>query len=67
VRAIPVEESRGLGWVRPRSWGRGWGSSWSSEFGRGGVVGENPGEEQQRRLGVARRKKEQSSWRERGV
>jgi hypothetical protein len=66
VRAISAEGSRGLDWVRSRSWRRGWGSSWSSEFGRGGAVGENSGEEQRRRLGVARRKKGQSSWRERG-
>jgi hypothetical protein len=65
VRAIPAEGSRGLGWVKSRSWGRGWGSSCSSEFGRGGAIGENPGEEQRRRLGVARRKKGQCSWRER--
>jgi hypothetical protein len=65
VRAIPAEGSWWLGWVKSRSWGRGWGSSWSSEFGRGGAIGENPGEEQRRQLGVARRKKGQCSWRER--
>jgi hypothetical protein len=67
VRAIPAEGGRGLDWVRSRSWGRGWGSSWPREFGRGGAIGENSGEEKRRQLGVARRKKGQSSWRERGL
>jgi hypothetical protein len=61
VRAIPAEEGRGLDRIRSGSYGRRWGSGWPREFGRGGAVEENSGEEKRRRLGVTRRKKGQSS------